>query len=470
MKHREDMMTGARIAVFLATVNLSLIASVQGADDTNSQSPNVLLITIDDLNDWVGCLGGHPQSITPNIDSLAERGILFSNAHCNGPICNPSRVSFMTGIRPSSSGIFLNSHNMRGPGSKIRDATTIPQHFARHGYETFGCGKVFHGSKGRDNFRTYGPAGGQGPLPRQKLNCPNEQTKSRLWDWGTFPVEESAEYNDVATANWAVERLTEHHQKPFLLATGFYRPHVPFFAPKRFFGLHPRAAVKLPPVLVTDRTDIPPFALKLTDNPLPPKHEWFVSSGQWQDAVRSYLACISFADDNVGKLISALDAGPSANNTWILLLSDHGFFLGEKQRWAKQALWERATRVPLIIVPPKQLADQFSIGRVCSKPVELLSIFPTLVEACELSDALEQLEGHSLTRLLQDPKSNWPYYAITTHNGDNHAVRDDRYRYIRYADGSEELYDLVEDPNEWENLAGDQTMKRVIERLSAALP
>ena len=387
--------------------------------------PNVLLITIDDLNDWIGCLGGHAQAQTPNIDALARRGILFTNAHCNAPICNPSRVSFMTGIRPSTSGIYMNGHRFRSPKSQIRDAVTMPQHFTASGYDTLGCGKLFHGSKGQDEFQTYGPAGGQGPLPNRKLNCPPEASRSGLWDWGVFPEEEGDSYNDIADAKWAAEQLGEQRSRPLFLGCGFYRPHVPFFAPSRFFDPYPLENVQLPAVREDDRDDIPPFALKLTENSLPPPHEWFVSSGRWNHAVQSYLACVSFTDDNVGKVIEALDAGPHANDTWIVLLSDHGFFLGEKQRWAKQSLWERATKVPLIIVAPKN-DDRWTstAGTRCDQPVELLSIFPTLVEVCGLESPANHLEGASLVSLIRDTPGSWSQTAVTTFNGNNHAVRD----------------------------------------------
>ncbi len=436
-----------------------------------ADQPGVLLIVVDDLNDWVGCLGGHPQAITPQIDALAGRGVLFTNAHCNAPICNPSRVSFLTGIRPSSSGIYLNQHRFRAPDSRINDAVTLPQHFAEQGYHTIGCGKLFHGSRGQDEFQRYGPAAGQGPLPPHRLNVPVEVSRSRLWDWGVFPAEEGEEYNDIADARWAAGRLAETHDRPFLLSCGFYRPHVPLYAPQRFHDLHPLKATQLPRVVEDDRADIPPYALKLTANPTPPPHHWFVQSGQWRHAVSSYLACVSFTDDNVGRVVSALDDGPHADNTWIVLLSDHGFFLGEKERWAKQSLWERATRIPLIIVPP--LGDpewKPAAGRICDQPVELLSVFPTLVEVCGLRDVPEQLEGHSLVPLLRDADAEWHHTAVTTHDGDNHAVRDRRYRYIRYEDGSEELYDLQEDLGEWTNLAGDTERRGLMDRLAGDLP
>ncbi len=433
--------------------------------------PNVLFITIDDLNDWVGCLGGHPQAMTPNIDALAKRGMLFTNAHCNAPVCNPSRVSLMTGIRPSDSGIYSNSDFYQSKTSLVRDSVVLPEHFAANGYDTFGTGKLFHDGQGKDRFETYGPGGGQGPMPKKRLNCPKDASKSQLWDWGIFPEKEGKGYNDIADVEWASSKLRESRDKPFFLGCGFYRPHVPLYAPARFFDLHPLDAVKLPVVLENDIADIPKYALDLTANPLPPSQKWFIESGEWKHAVQSYLACISFTDDNVGKLVKALDDGPYADSTWIVVFSDHGFFLGEKERWAKQALWERATRVPLIIVPPKNRAKEFAAaGSACAQPAELISLFPTLIEACGLSKGPEQLEGHSLIPLLKNPDAEWPHPAITTYLPGNHAVRDDRYRYIRYKDGSEELYDLQEDKPEWKNLASDPKMKPIIERLAKAIP
>lgn len=452
-----------------------------------AEKPNVLFITIDDLNDWIGCLGGHPQSQTPNIDALAKRGILFTNAHCNAPICNPSRVSFMSGIRPSTSGIYLNTQDYKAKGASTRDAMMLPECFASQGYSTMGCGKVFHTAKGRQHFDNYGPAGGQGPFPPARINCPKEASPTPLWDWGVFPKEEGPEYNDIADAAWTADQLGKKHDKPLFLACGFYRPHVPLFAPQRYFDLHPYEQVKLPTVLENDRGDIPDYAFKIAASKYSPSHEWFVKNDKWKQAVQSYMACVSFTDDNVGKLVKALDAGPSADSTWIVLFSDHGFFLGEKQHWAKQSLWERATKVPLIVVPPRNRAQEFAIGEQCHKPVELLSIYPTLLEACGLKAPEDQLEGHSIIPLLKDPDVEWPYCAITTHTASSqasqnephkyttfasasHAVRDDRYRYIRYADGSEELYDLKADPREWENISGEESSAEIITRLSSFLP
>jgi len=425
------------------------------------------MITVDDLNDWVGCLGGHPQSKTPNIDALIQHGILFTNAHCQAPICNPSRVSFMTGVRPSNSGIYVNGDRFRA-SKRLKNAITIPQQFAANGYVSMGCGKLFHASGGRSNFQTYGPFGGQGPLPDTRLNCPPEQSSSKLWDWGTFPEKEE-DYHDVINSKWASAQLNKRHGKPFFLGVGFYRPHVPFYAPKRFFDLHPLEQVRLPKVLPNDMEDVPKYGRNLTNNTLPPDHAWFVESGKWQQAIQSYLSAVSFTDANIGRVIQALDEGPHADNTWIVLFSDHGFFLGEKARWAKQSLWERATKVPLIIVPPRSTATDWAKDQTCSSPVELLSLYPTLMELCDLPSP-EGLDGTSLVPLLKQPNAEWNHPAITTYTKGSHSIRTTRWRYTRYADGSEEVYDLRNDPNEWHNQASRKEVSQVIANLKQWIP
>ena len=427
-----------------------------------AERPNVLLIAVDDLNDWVGCLDGHPQARTPHIDRLAERGVLFTNAHCQAPICNPSRTSVMLGQRPSTTGIYLNSPWFRQtPANKNR--VTLSQYFRKQGYLTLTTGKIYHGSR-RDgpSFEVVGPLPGQRSA-RDRQIVTDMPVKSRLWDFGpqTYPEEQ---FGDFVDAEWAIEQLKKSHERPFFLAVGFYRPHVPLYAPVRFFEDRPLSDVQLPKVSPSDRDDLPQAAIDLTANPTPPPHQWFVESVQWGAAVQAYLACVTFTDAQVGRLLAALDASPHSKNTIVVLFSDHGFHLGEKERWAKQSLWERSTRVPFIIDAPG-----LSSGMQCSRPVELLSIFPTLVELCGLPPK-NDLEGVSLAPLLKQPSATWPHLSITTYQRNNHAVRSERWRYVRYADGSEELYDHDSDPWEWKNLASDPSLAEVITEHRKALP
>lgn len=443
----------------LLLLGLTLAASSARAD----HRPNVLLIAIDDLNDWVGCLNGHPQAQTPHIDALAKRGTLFSNAHCQAPICNPSRTSVMLGLRPSSTGIYRNRPWFRST-KRNRDRVTLPQYFREHGYETLTTGKIYHGSRVDEaSFETVGPRPGQRHKKIDQRLVQIQGARSGLWDYGaqTYAEEKFADFVD---ASWAIEQLESKHDKPFFLAVGLYRPHVPWYAPQRFFKQRPLSDVILPVVRDDDRADLPDAAIQLTHNPTPPSHSWFVESGQWRAAVQAYLASTSFTDAQVGRLLAALDASPYAQETIVVLWSDHGFHLGEKQRWAKQSLWERSTRVPFIIRVPGEHQ-----GQRCSKPVELLSLYPTLINLCGLPER-NDLEGVDVSPLLRDTNADGDRPAITTYQHNNHAIRSEHFRYIRYADGSEELYDHRNDPHEWRNLAGDPKHQEILSAHAKWLP
>jgi len=438
------------------------------------QSPNVLLIAIDDLNDWVGCLGGHPQASSPNIDRLAKRGTLFTNAHCQAPICNPSRTSIMYGLRPSTSGVYMNAPKPWTVAG-LKENVTLSRHFAANGYKTYTTGKIYHTSGLPDgDFDVVGPRPGQRLKIDRRLVTPKKEGANGLWDFGAQSYDEKL-FQDHQTASWAIDQIRAHETtrhtsanpqtaKPFFMAIGFYRPHVPFYSPKRIFDQIPLDEIELPLVNPNDRNDLPAIASELMVAPAAPDHAWFVKSSNWRRAVQSYLSCIRFTDEQVGRLLDTIYQSPLADNTIVILYSDHGFFLGEKERWAKQSLWERATRVPFIIVQPggKQ-------GQVCSQPAELLSIYPTLIDLCGLSPR-DELEGNSLIPLLNDPKATWDHPALTTHGKDNHSVRTDAHRYIRYRDGSEELYDLRSDPNEWTNIANQPEMETLKSKLKKQIP
>jgi len=423
------------------------------------QRPNVLLISIDDLNDWVGCLGGHPQAQTPHIDRLAKRGVLFANAHCQSPVCTPSRASMMTSRLPSSTGLyFLQPHLHMVETTKNR--VTLAERFAADGYKTLGVGKVYGGHEQR-YFQIYGGnKGGFGPRPKEKISHP---VGHPLWDWGAYPDSDS-QMPDHKIADWAIERLKQSHETPFLLAVGFFRPHVPLYAPRSWFRRHPLEKIQVPQVLKNDRDDLPQYARDLTIGFPAPRHEWFVEHGEWKHAVQAYLATTTFVDHQVGRVLAALDSSRHAKNTVIVLFSDHGWHLGEKQRWAKRSLWEDSTRVPLIVAAPNVKPDRRS-----DRPVGLIDIYPTLLDLCRLKADPEH-EGRSLVPLLEDPTLKWEHPAITTFGPHNHAVRSTRWRYIHYADGSEELYDHRTDPHEWHNLAADKQHADVLAAHRQRLP
>ena len=431
------MSSRCRLCCCLALALFSLAVEVRAQD----QRPNVLLLAVDDLNDWVGALGGHPQAKTPNIDGLAARGTLFANAHCQAPVCSPSRASLLTGRLPSTTGMYFLLPALAAEPS-LKDTVTLVQRFAEEGYATFGIGKVHHGDE-RPFFDEYGGGmGGFGPRPEAKLSYPIGHP---LWDWGAYP-ETDEQMPDHRVAAWAAQKLGEEHERPFFLAAGFWRPHVPMYAPRPWFDLHPRAQVLLPEVLAGDREDLPDYAKALTIGLPAPRHEWLVENDQWRHAVQAYLASTSFVDACVGRVLDALAASRHADDTIVVLLSDHGFHLGEKQRWAKRSLWETSTRVPLVVAAPGRAPG------VSSQPVGLVDVYPTLLELARMApDA--GLDGHSLAPLLDDPDASWPHVALTTFGPGNHSVRTSRWRYTRYADGSEELYDHDVDPQEWRNLA-----------------
>lgn len=420
-----------------------------------AERPNILLVSIDDLNDWTGCLGGHPQSKTPNIDRLAKRGTLFANAHCQSPVCNPSRASLMTGRYPHSSGVYFLSPDLQ-QAPALQNLDTLPERFAKHGYRTLAAGKLFH-TRDKRFFQEYGGnMGGFGPRPKTKISQPHGHP---LWDWGAYP-DRDEDMPDYKIAQWAVEKLKEQpddSSSPFFLGVGFFRPHVPMYAPKKWFDLFPRDQVKLPLVRKDDRNDLSPYAIALTNEMhVSPEHAWIESAGEWAHAVQAYLASIAFADHCLGTVLDALDASPHRDNTIVVLFSDHGFHLGEKQRWAKRTIWEDGTRVPLIVVAPGH-----QDGQRTNKPAQLLDIFPTLLELAGLP-ADDKQEGHSLVPLLNNPQAEWPHVALSSFGKGNHAIRSEHFRYIRYHDGSEELYDHRKDPHEWTNLAAGKETAEVI--------
>src|SRR6056297_784936 len=333
--------------------------------------PNVMLIAIDDLNDWIGCLKGHPDARSPHIDALATRGVLFTNAHCQAPICNPSRTSLMYSLRPSTSGVYDNAPQ---PWTvpKLKERVTLPRYFAEHGYQTYTTGKIYHASRLPDGeFDVVGPRPGQRNAYDRRIVPETPDGAKGLWDFGGQVYQDDL-FQDHADATWATEQLTQHIDKsdqPFFMAIGFYRPHVPLYAPEQMVRDVKAAGVSLPRVDANDWDDIPPIARQVAVSPAAPDHQWFVDNGRWSDAVAAYLACVRSTDRQVGRLMAWLDENGQADNTVVVLYSDHGFFLGEKQRWAKQSLWERATHVPMIFAGPNVPAN-----RRCGRPVELLSI------------------------------------------------------------------------------------------------
>ena len=442
---------------------LALLSASLGA-----QPPNVLFIAVDDLNDWIEPMGGHPQAKTPHLARLARRSMLFARAYTAAPACNPSRAALMTGIAPYRSGVYRNNQAWR---PAMRDAVTLPQAFMSQGYWAGGAGKIYHGVyPDPPSWDEYWPSKSQqrpaDPTPAERPV--NGIPEAGNFDWGTLNVDVGA-MSDSKVADWVAGKLRADHEKPFFLACGIFRPHLPWFVPEKYLNRFPEETIQLPRVFNGELQDVPGPGIRMA-NP-GRDHARVVEHGQWQGAVRSYLASINFADDLIGRVLDALDESGHADNTVIVLWGDHGWHLGEKHHWRKFALWEEATRVPLLISVPEGvpgLPEGTRGGSVSHRPVNLLDLYPTLLELAGL-EARGRLDGRSLVPLLRNPGLPWQP-TVTTYGRLNHAVRSEDFRYIRYEDGSEELYDHLVDPMEWTNLAGDELYAETLRELAAWLP
>ena len=325
--------------------------------------PNVLFIAVDDLRDWVGHLDGHPNAKTPHIDRLAKSGVSFSHAHCSAPLCNPSRISLLTGIAPYHSGVYGNGEKLR---SKLPQAVTLMQYFKESGYMVKGAGKIFHGTSAydQDSWDAYFKPP---PSKRPSAKRVNGLTNSTWAPWGPLDCDDEDMF-DGKTANWIISELQKPQEKPFFLAYGLTKPHLTWQVPQKYFDLHPLAGIELPPVKESDLDDLPAFGRKLAREVYDPSGETNFSvkpdgdhanvtvHNQWHKAVQAYLATISFADAQIGRVLDALDRSGHADNTVVILWGDHGWHLGEKEHWRKHALWDVSTRTPLIFSAPRGVA------------------------------------------------------------------------------------------------------------------
>jgi arylsulfatase A-like enzyme len=453
---RKPSASAANVAVILALAISGSTSAV--AADKPARPFNVLFIAVDDLNDWINPLGGYPRVQTPNLDRLAAQGMLFTRAYCSAPACNPSRASLLTGVPPSTSGVYDNGQPWR---PVMRDVVTLPQHFKSLDYHVVGGGKVFHGAyPDRASWHEYFDQPGD-PVPSSRPANGIGGADSQF-DWSPLDVDD-AEMGDTKVTTWAVDYLRQKHSKPYFLAVGLYRPHLPWYVPRKYFDRYPLADIILPQVKADDLDDVPPIGRRMAR----PEgdHRRVLETNNWEKGVQGYLASITFADSCVGRLLDALDASGEADRTIIVLWGDHGWHLGEKLHWRKFTLWEEATRVPLVIVAPGVTGRNVR----CERTVSLLDLYATLAELCGSSPP-STVEGHNLVLLLKDPSAPWRYPVVTTHGRNNHAVRSERWRYIRYRDGTEELYDHEHDPMEWTNLAGKPEHESVKKELAAWLP
>ncbi|SHE81802.1 Arylsulfatase A [Mariniphaga anaerophila] len=492
-----------KTGIFILLI-LSLQLIFQGCKNGTSvpEQPNILFIAVDDLNDWTGTMGGNNQAITPNLDLLTTQGVLFSNAHASMPVCVASRNSLLSGLHPVTTGWYtgvgerqamIRSYHEVMEGKKM-----LPEFFKDNGYKTFCAGKIFHSGatdypflldslwddvapgyadKVTGKFLERGE--GYGGLFFYPFPKNGSQLKRHYGDklgsghslcGGPLDEEDipGGKMYDELIADYAVQKLNENHDNPFFLSVGFVRPHVPYTAPRKYFDLYDEEKVKIPDVPDDEMKDIPIMGKAIAYGATNfGDHQAVLGVGPdyWRYLVYSYLACISFVDDQIGRVLKALENSRYAENTIIVLWSDHGQNLGEKKHWRKMCLWEESTRVPLCILVPGNKAN----GQVCDEPVSLLDIYPTLANLCNLP-VPEHLDGQNLQPLLEAPGSEWPHVVLSNWMYKNYSVRDRNYRYILYRDGTEELYDRSEDPGEHFNLADNQQYETIKARLKQAIP
>ena len=458
-----------------------------------AEKPNVLLISIDDLNDWVGYMGGHAQALTPNMDKLAKRGVAFMDAHCTSPLCNPSRSSLLSGLREEKTGVFNNRQSF-----KMDKFELLPQYFAKHGYVTYGSGKIHHqkknqimfehsfhpeqrwspfqqsktvlyakeelATKGSENPRHVikdGPGGKDYILPFNRMPSDRkpDSKSGESFDWQSFDLPDNA-FGEGLVADWTIKQLKAHDEsKPFFLGVGFYRPHIPLYAPKKYFDLYPLEKVQLPKVLENDIGDLSEAGKKWALEAVTAgSHKTTVKHGEWKKAVQAYLACVSFVDTQIGKVLDYVDNSSYADNTIIVLFSDHGWHLGEKQHWGKWTGWNDSTSVPFIIVPPKAKNNAN-----CKQPVSLLDIYPTLIDMAGLP--AKKLDGVSLKNLVDNPLETSNRAVRILFDKGNYALVNSKWRYIRYKEGAEELYNRELDIHEFDNLSEKPEFKEVLEKM-----
>ncbi len=490
------------------------------AAEEKAPRPNVLFIICDDLNDWALHPAGHPTTKTPNLDRLRKRSVSFNNAHVVVPVCGPSRKCLFSGLYPQT----LDDYSFAPWKSvkKLQGCVPIPLHFRNHGYHVYGTGKLLHEGAGGDFFTDYGIRPDYGPWPSLGKGAPrNTPHPAQFETWKKHlpvPMHRDLNYGplskvptwkadafkgmpgakgwfyengkrfkyvddkdrdltpDEISAAWAVDILNKKHDRPFYLSVGFVRPHTPLYAPQKYFDLFPLDEIQLPPYKKDDLKDCAPLLRERWPWGRQ-KYDALIKAGgeqAWKEWVQAYCACTAFVDDQIGKVLDALDASGQRDNTIVILTSDNGYHVGEKDCIQKWHLWDESTRVPLLVHVPGAKGN----GKSCSHPVSLVDIYPTLTELCALPEHPNKdgsnisLEGYTLKPYIDAPEREeccGPQAVLMgirdTGKKPHFSVRSKRYRYTLCSDGKEELYDHQTDPNEWTNLAGDPKLKDVKDQL-----
>ncbi|GAA3617392.1 sulfatase [Flavivirga amylovorans] len=442
----------------------------------NKQKPNVLLIAVDDVNDWIGALGGHPQAITPNLDKFCDNAMVFKNAVCAAPICGPSRSAILSGYMPNRTGVYGNATNMIY-SEIVKKNATLPEYFSKHGYHSLSNGKIFHkhgaefgtdfghwafdeharARRYTDNSVNRNLSTGSGII--KGVRKPEYKGKSKLrWGPTNCGFEEMVDYK---VAKWGEQKLAEDRDKPFFMALGLIKPHLSWYVPQEFFDMYGLDTLKTPIVNMDDLKDIKKPNGKLVFEPTP-EYEWVTKHGLEKEATQAYLANITFADACLGIIFDGLEKSGKADNTIVVIFGDHGYHLGEKQRYLKNTLWSEATKTPFIVKMPGMKGQLYS-----DRTVGLIDIFPTLVDLCGLPK--KELDGTSMAAVLKDPNAKWDRPGITVSTGGT-SVMGEKWHYISNLSGAEELYDLENDPMEWNNLIGEAKYKDIVNDMKKWVP
>jgi iduronate 2-sulfatase len=455
------------ITIFLSIALTSIPFSASAAE----RKLNVLFIAVDDMNNDVGCYG-HPLVKTPNIDRLARMGVKFDRAYCQFPLCSPSRSSLLTGLRPSTTRVFNLQYHFR---TGLSDVVTLPQMFRNNGYFAARVGKIYHygnpndiGTSGLDDPPSWqhfvNPAGrDKTVLESDIMNYTPKRGLGSAMAFLSDAKGKDEEHTDGKVALAGVKLLEQHKDKPFFLAIGFYKPHTPYVAPKKYFDLYPMDKIALPKEPADHLKYVPKPALASTT----PWPYFGVTEDQARECKQAYYAAISFVDAQIGKLLDTMDRLKLWDDTVVVFWSDHGYHLGEHGLWMKQSLFEESARVPLIIVAPGAKGN----GTVCVRTVEFVDLYPTLADLAGLRPP-KGLEGASLKPLLDDPTRAWDRPAFTqVQRGKfpGYSVRTERWRYTEWDDGKTgvQLYDHDADPHEFTNLADDPKQAKVLEAMKA---
>lgn len=487
------------LAIYFAmAITLVACGIEENKQEKENSKPNVLFISVDDLNDWIGIVEdkGNIDIKTPNLDRLAAKGVYFANNHANVPVCTPSRLGVMTGLSAVSTGCYSNTSGVANK-ELWQQAIALPALFRMNGYHTMGCGKIeghachhieeihpgqklwderlirnfcasnelLRDGDGYNGIDFYPFPKGGSPIKKYNPTYKGHSLCAGPIDRNDLPF---GKMPDEITAEWAIERLNHNYNKPFMLGVGFVRPHVPYTAPQEYFDMYPIDKIKVPEEVEGEMEDIPAYGKAMAYGAFEPSNEKVVRElgpEYRKQLVQGYMACVSFLDDQVGRLIDALEKSKYANNTIIVLWSDHGQHLGEKRSWRKNTLWQESTNSPMIWVVP----GVTPVGEVCHQPASLLDIYPTLNQLCQLNSK-NSFDGVSLVPQLKDVKIKRTIPAITSYSYGSHSIRGERWHYIRYYDGTEELYDGQNDFNENTNLADNPKYEKVIKEYRAHLP